>query len=425
MEITADSILANSIVFFISLFFCVLLSFLETSITALRLFKLKELAQKTERYQEIFRSLEHNPNQLLNTILVAHTLANTTAATTGTLLIDRLLISLPSGLSFTLGVITITAILLIIGEIIPKNIAKAHGEKLFSSTLWLTNIFFYALYPFVRLLARFSNYIITRFIGPLEQAGFMTSEKEIQFLIDYIDEKGLMDSEKTNMLRSVFELGKTPVKEIMIPATTVISVDAAQDIQDAYKIFTKHQFSRMPVYENNINNVIGMLHFKDLAPLLADNTSRTLKEIMRPILFVPESIKVNQLLKEFKAQQMHIGMVIDEHGGIIGLVTLEDVLEEIVGEIHDEYEAITQKIVPLKPSGWLIDASISLEELEKHLNITFESESALTLGGFLTEQLQHLPKKGERLEHHNFTFQIQQADSKKISQVLVFKNQND
>ena len=424
MEIVEGS-LASIILFFIALGFCAMFSFLETSITALRLFKLKELAQKIGLYREIFDSLENNPTRLLNTILVANTLASTTAATAGTFVIDQLLDSLPNSISFALSILTVTAALLIFGEIIPKNIAKVHGEKFFTSTLWITNIFFYALYPFVTILAKMSNNIIGKLIGLEPTAsGFITSEKEIKFLIDYIDEKGLMEREKTSMLRSVFELGKTPVKEIMVPATKIISIGVHKIIPDAYELFNTHQFSRIPVYDGKVNNIIGMLHFKDLAPLIAGNKDRPLKEILRPILFIPESVKVNQLLKEFKTQQMHIAMIINEHGGIIGLVTLEDILEEIVGEIHDEYEAVTPKAIPLKPSGWLIDASIDLEQLEKILKTNFKTDTARTLGGFVTEQFQHLPKKGEQLRYHNYTFQIQQANSKKILQVLVFKNQN-
>jgi len=423
MEIVDES-LASLLLFIIALAFCTLFSFLETSITALRLFKLKELAQKSGNYKEIFRSLENNPNQLLNTILVANTLASTTAATIGTFLIERNLSSFPSTISFVLAILIVTTALLVFGEIIPKNIAKAHSEKLFTSTLWITNLFFYTLYPLVTFLVRFSNYIIRILLGPTPPNNDMVvSEKEIKFLIDYIDEKGLMDSEKTCMLRSVFELGKTSSKNIMVPFTSVITIDVKKNIEQAYEYFNIHHFSRLPVYENKPSNIIGMLHFKDLAPLLSTKKDRLLKEIIRPILFVPESMKINQLLKEFKSKHIHLGIVINEHGGVIGLVTLEDILEEIVGEIHDEYETVTPKIVPLKPSGWLIDASIDLEELGRILSIKFESESALTLGGFITEQFQHLPKKGERLQYKNYTFQVQQANNKKIAQVLVFENQ--
>lgn len=421
-----DSSVAHIILFLTSLAFCALFSFLETSITALRLFKLKELALEHGKYKDIFLSLEHSPTHLLNTMLVANTLASTTAATAGAFIVEDLLSTWPASLSFVCSILIVTSAILVLGEIIPKNIAKMYGEKYFKSTLWLTNIFYYVFYPFVTLLIPLSNKCISFLMGPTtEQESFITSESEIQFLINYIDEKGLMDREKTNMLRSVFELGKTPVKEIMLPSTSIISMGSDQSIDDAFNLFTKHQFSRIPVYEGDKNNIIGMLYFKDIIRVMDQKTEHVLKNLVRPILFIPENIKVNQLLQEFKAQHMHIAMVINEHGMITGLATLEDVLEEIVGEIHDEYEAVTPKIVALEPSGWIIDATVDLEELEAVLKISFTTEQAQTLGGFLIEQFHHLPKKGERLWYLNYTFQVQQANSKKIIQVLVFETPTD
>jgi len=422
MEPLGDSsLITNGILFCISLAFCALFSFLETSITALRLFKLKELARSSTSYQMLLQSLEKNPNRLLNTILIANNLADVTAATLGTILMERIFINLPGTVGFSLGIFVTTAILLIFGEIIPKNIAKAYGERLFSSTLWITNIVFYALYPFVTVLMRIADYVMYKISGekPLSSE-FITSEKEIQFLIDYINEKGLMETEKTSMLKSIFELGTTPVKEIMVPETSMISIRAEASMEEARTYFNKYQFSRFPVYDGTLDNVIGMLHLKDVFTVISAGTEKHVRDIVRPILFIPESIKVNQLLKEFKEQHMHIAIVINEYGGIIGLVTLEDVLEEIVGEIRDEYEAVTEKVTALKEGSWVVDASIELEELSKLLGITFETEDALTLGGFMTEHMQHLPKKGERLVYKDFTFQVQQASAKRVSQVLIF-----
>ncbi|MGC2310639.1 MAG: hemolysin family protein [Candidatus Babeliaceae bacterium] len=420
--VDSSSIYTNLFLFCISLAVSALFAFLETSITALRLFKLKELAQTSGRYQYLFQSLEKNPTRILNTILIASNLADVLAATTGTLLLDAIFIKLPPSLAFVLSVCITTALLLIFGEVIPKNIAKVQGEKLFQSTLWITNSVFYLLYPFVTVLIKISDFIVKKISGtPLPEGEMVTSEKEIQFLIDYIDEKKLMDPEKTSMLKSIFELGTTPVKEIMVPTTSMISINADTPLKEVQALFGKYQFSRFPVYEGSFDNIIGMLHLKDLVMTINKHENKAVRDLVRPILFIPESIKVNQLLREFKDQHMHIAMVINEYGGIVGLVTLEDVLEEIVGEIRDEYEAVTEKIVPLKPTGWLVDASVELEQLSSLLNIFFEREAALTLGGFLTERLQHLPKKGERLNYKNYTFQIQQANAKRVFQVLIFE----
>lgn len=419
----SSTLSTDILIFGASLSFCALTAFLETTITTLRLFKLKELAQATDRYQTLFDSLEKNQSRVLTTILIAKSLADVTAATFGAELMSKLLLPLPETLGIWVGIAIVTILILMFGEIIPKIIAKAYGERFFASTLGITNFIYYALYPVVNSFVFSANWIVNKLLGSKkhESSEYVTSEKEIRFLIDYITQKGLMEGEKTVMIKSIFELGTTPVREIMVPATSIISIDINTSLQEALDIFSRYQFSRLPTYVDSPDNVIGMLHLKDLCALISKGQEKPLRDIIRPILFIPETIKVNQLLKEFKHQHMHIAVVINEYGSIIGLVTLEDVLEEIVGEIRDEYESVPQKIINLKPGSWLVDASIELKDLAHLLDISFETEGSQTLGGFLNEQFQHLPKKGERLLYKQYCFQIQQAGAKRVLQVLVFR----
>ena len=412
--------------FCLALIGCSIFSFLETTITALRLFKLKELAQSTGKYQSLFDSLEKDPNRVLVTILIGSSLVNASAAALITDIIEEIFakIGWSGGLGFTLGISLATVSILIFGEIIPKNLAKISGNRLFRSTLWFTNITFYILYPFVTSLIKFSNFVIKKVGGKPEGSAAITSEKEIKFLIDYIDEKGLMDSQKTVMLRSIFELGQTPIKEIMVPAADVISININNSIQKTLELFAKYRFSRFPIYEGKGENIIGMIHQRDLFVLLQSKEDKPLKDLVRPIMFVPESVKVNQILHEFREKHRHMAMVLNEFGSIIGLVTLEDVLEEIVGEISDEDQPETKKIISLEKGGWLVDAGIDLDDLGKEINIIFKTEEAITLGGFLTEQLRHMPKKGERVLYKNYYFQVQKATPKRIHQVLIFEEKN-
>ncbi len=426
MEPASSYLYYNLIILGVSLILCAIFSFLETSVTALRLFKLKEVSKTTDKYRALFDALENNPHRILITILIANNLANVTAATASSGIMEFLsaTFNLSEGLAFSLGIGLTTAAILVFGEVIPKNIAKVYGEKMFPSTLWFINIIFWALYPIVNVLVKFAN-LIVRLIGQKtspEGSEFVTSEKEIQFLIDYINQKGLLDHQKTLMLKSIFELSNTQIKDIMVPETSIVSIGTDKSLQDALNLFSLYQFSRIPVFDGEPDNIIGMLHQKDLFLILSKNQDKLLKDIVRPIIFVPESVKVLQLLKEFREQRMHIAMVVDEHGSMCGLVTLEDVLEEIVGEITDEYESVAEKIMPLKPGAWLVDGSIELDDLEHVLKIEFETEDAITLSGFLTEQIQRLPKKGEHIFYKNFHFQIQQASPKRVFQVLIFQD---
>lgn len=416
-----STLTAQLILFFVALCCCALFSFLETVITAMRLYKLKEFARATGKYQKLFSILEKNPHRILITILVANNLANTTCGAVVSRLMENVFAQfhLSQSIGFSVGIAIASMAILIFGEIIPKNFARAMGERVFTSTLWIINLLFYLLYPFVNFLVKFSNWVIAQFSGKVTPTEAVASEKEIQFMIDYITQKGLMETEKTTMLKSIFMLGQKPVKEILIPFSNIISIGTHASLEDCLMLFTKYQYSRLPLYENTPDNIIGIIYQKDLFLLLSQGKKKPLKELVRPVMFIPETLKVNQLLKEFKKQHMHMAMVVNEYGNLEGLVTLEDVLEEIVGEIRDEHELVQEKVIPLKDGGFLVDATLDLVTLSHVLGITFEVEDAVTLGGFLTEHLQHLPHKGEKIVYKNYAFQVQQANAKRVSQVLI------
>jgi putative hemolysin len=423
--VTQSSLLLPTIAFLVSLAFTALFSFLETSITALRLFKLKEIAHKSSsRYKYFFHTLETAPQRVLGTILIANSLANVTSASLITNVIENLFARLhwSSGLGFSIGIGVATTAILICGEILPKNIAKSHSDRYFKSSLWISNFTFRLFEPVAAFLTHVSDFILTKITKPgdMEPAEWV-SEKEIQFLIDHISQKGLMETEKTEMLHNIFELGHTPIKEIMVPATDIISVDVSTSIKQVLELFAKYHFTRLPVYKDTVDNIIGIVHLKDIFLMMINNIDKSLSDILRPILFVPETSKVNQLLSELRQQHVHMAIVINEYGIVTGLITLEDVLEEIVGEISDEHEKEVEKYVVLKQGGWLINGSMPLEDVSELIGIEFETESALTLGGFLTEQLQHVPKKGERILYKDYYFQVQEASLKRVLRVLVFK----
>jgi putative hemolysin len=428
MEVPLLTQLYPSLIFFcISLFVRAIFAFIETRITALRLFNLKELASTVgKRYETLFLALEKNPHRVLITILIVSSFADVTCAALATNITETIFqhFNLSSGWGFSLGVGIAGIMIILFGEILPKNLARARGERIFTSVLWLINMVYYALYIPVSGFIGISDALLYSTSEKSDSDGpaqWVSSEREVRFLIDYIHAQGILEKEKTEMLRNIFDLGRIPVKDIMVPAPDIISVDVETPIKEILERFSEHQFTRMPVYEGKPDNIIGMVHQKDIFVMLSHQEDKPLKEIVRPILFAPESVKINQILREFREQHMHIAIVLNEHGIVTGLITLEDVLEEIVGEISDEHEPSEEKILALQQGGWLVDASIPLEELSEALKISFETEDSNTLGGFLTEKLQHLPKKGERIHYKNLYFQIQKASPKRVKQVLVFK----
>jgi CBS domain containing-hemolysin-like protein len=408
--------------FLIALCAAALFAFLETAFTALRFFKLKELAISVTKYQKLFASWEKNPQRILITILIANNFAHVLAS----VLITNIMEHCFGALGLAIGVAIATILILIFGEIIPKSFAKTHHEKLFGSFLWLINILFHLVYHFVTVLLYIADFFFRK-VGSahvLEKTD-VVSEKEIEFLIDYSDEKGLMEAEKTEMLQNVFSLGQTLVREIMIPKTDMVLLNVNASIEQAIETFFKSRYSRVPVYEENDDNIIGIIHQKDIFDLMYHSQNKTLKELVRPVLFIPETQKINQLLSDFLKKHVHMAIIIDEYGSVAGLATLEDIIEEIVGEIVDEHERISAEIVQLERGGWIIDAGVGLEKIEDLLSIKVITENSVTLGGFLAEKLQHLPKKGERVFYEGYCFQVQQASPRRVLQVLVFENKED
>jgi len=418
------------------IFFCLALgvravfSFLETSITALRLFKLKELAQSSTQYQDLFYVLETNPHRVLMTILIANSVTDVCAASLATYITGKIFayLGLASGLGISCGIAFGSIAIIIFGEILPKSLARSRGEGLFSSMLGVVDVVYRFLYPITAVFLRITNALTRLFSGQdifPSEGQWVSSEKEVRFLIEYINQKGLIEPEKTAMLKNIFDLGSIYVKDIMVPAADVVGVNVQKSLQGVLDVFSEYHYTRLPVYEGTRDNVIGMVHLKDIFRIISKNEKRPLSEIMRPIMFIPDNVRINQLLQEFRVQHMHIAIVLNEHGKMRGLITLEDVLEEIVGDINDEHEAAAKRVVQLKDGGWLVSGSIPLQEMSHMLNIKFETITAVTLGGFLSEKLQHMPKRGESLLYEGFYFQVQKASHRRVRQVLVFEQKHE
>lgn len=409
-------ITTKAILFFVSLFAAALFAFLETAFTSMRLFNIKQLSHKTNRFKRMFDVWEQNPRRILITILIAASFADVLASVLITDIFQSWLGD--TGAALAMGVFIATVLMLIIGEIIPKSLASSHYESLLGSTLWLINFMFIIFTPISLALSRATTF----FTKKDDSSGGVVTEKEIEFLIGYGDEKGVIESEKSEMLQNIFSLGQILAKEVMVPISDIVSVSINETIEKTMNLFTKHRFTRFPVYDGKEDNYVGIIHQKDIFDLLYRGEKKPLRELVIPVAFEPETKKINQLLSEFLKKRIHMAMIVNEYGEVIGLATLEDVIEEIVGEIVDEHETIHKEIVSLESGGWMVDASIDLEKVENLLNTKFEVADSITLGGFLAEKLQHLPKKGERLFYKGYCFQIQRTTSRRVQQVLIFED---
>ncbi len=246
------------------------------------------------------------------------------------------------------------------------------------------------------------------------------SEEELQELIDASEQQGIIDEGEGDMLQSILELDETILREIMIPRTAMVCVDAEAPLSHILKAILDSGHSRIPVYKNNIDNIIGLVYAKDLLRYWGQPIdSISLNEIMRPPYLVPESKQVSALLKEFQETCVHIAIVIDEYGGTSGLVTIEDLIEEIVGEIKDEYDREEEWLLEQPDGTLLVDGRLSIEEFEEYFDVEVAREKFDTVGGYVVEQYGRVPDVGERIRIGDFDMLITQGDQRAIRQIQI------
>ena len=247
-------------------------------------------------------------------------------------------------------------------------------------------------------------------------------EKDFQELIDQGEEQGLLTPEQGDMIQSIFEFKDTIVREIMIPRTEIIAVPQEASIQTIIDLMVKHGHSRLPIYKENLDNVIGLLHVKDLLPYWGQPIDQSLPtEVIRQPFFVPETKKIVQLLKELRGQKFHMALVLDEYGGISGLVTMEDIIEEIIGEIEDEYDLQEPRLTPLDEGRAEVDARLEIEDLENYFNLEIGERDFESVGGFIIHLLGRVPKAGEKIFHQDLEITVLEADSRRVRRLRIEK----
>jgi magnesium and cobalt transporter len=247
-------------------------------------------------------------------------------------------------------------------------------------------------------------------------------EKYFQELIDQGEEQGLLTPEQGDMIQSIFEFKDTIVREIMIPRTEIIAVPQEASIQTIIDLMVKHGHSRLPIYKENLDNVIGLLHVKDLLPYWGQPAAQSLPlEVIRQPIFVPETKKIVQLLKELRGQRFHMAVVSDEYGGTSGLVTMEDIIEEIIGEIEDEYDRRDPRLIPLEEGKVEVDARLEIEELERHFDLEIEERDFESVGGFIIHLLGRVPKAGEKIYYRDLEITVLDADNRRVRRLRIEK----
>ena len=316
-------------------------------------------------------------------------------------------------------VIIITIAVLIISEVTPKLAAVKRAEKVAKFFALPLSFVHLILQPIAKIIYGFTDFVL-KALG-VEKKMVNLDENEIRTLVDVGEEKGTLEKEEYKMLHGIFELGDTMVREIMVPRTDVIMLSIELSMNEAIEVVRKSKFSRIPVYRESVDDIVGMLYSRDLLPFIENKNSKgSLSAVIKPVFYVPETKMIDELLREFQDKRRKLALVVDEYGGLSGLVTLEDILEEIVGEIQDEHDDEEPIFNRISENLLDADAKWDLDDAEDELGITFPKEEGYdSLGGFLFHRFGEIPEKGQKISHSGVVFTVLEVHSNRIIRVKI------
>jgi putative hemolysin len=406
----------------------------EIAIIAVRRSRIKELIEQGDRRAQWVHQLQEDSERFIATIQIGVTVLSALAAAIGGVaaieslkpLLDRIpfpaLQSVSEAIAVGLVVVVISYLSLIIGELFPKSLALRYPERIaliVARPILLLSKFSSGL---IRILTASSGLLMKPFGKPSSKERAGVNEEEIKIMIREGRAQGIFDQSEQDLIHSVFEFTDTFVKEVMVPGHKMHMIQIDMPIEEVLRYIAEHKFSRYPVYRKGINEIAGILYDKDLMGPLSRRESIVVKDLLHPPYFVPETMKVSHLLKELQRRWIQMAIVIDEYGGVHGLVTIEDLIEEIVGEIRDEADRIERPVERLRDGSWVVDASLTVRDLKDDYGLPItESPEYETLGGFVLARLQGMPRGGEIVQQGGYKFTVVDLEERRIAKVKIEK----
>ena len=396
----------------------------ETALTSVGRLRVRFLAEQGSKAANILQRLRADPNRYLSTVLFVNTLALIVASTATTLLSESIFIKwqVPSSWRLWLALLVsffLSVVLLIAAEVTPKTLAIRYAERVALAAAGPVDRLATFLGPVLWAVT-----IVSRALtgGRAARAPYLT-EQELLTLLHVSEEQGVIEEQEHQMIHGIIEIGDKTVREIMVPRTDIVAIERNTPLKDIVKVFKEHRHTRLPVYQGDLDHVIGLMHTKDMLLFFTLSTSQEfdIDKILRPIKFTPEQKKVDELLHEMRTDKVHMMIVLDEYGGTAGLVSLEDLLEEIVGEIRDEYDSAEEDLlVVLNDHEARVDASFPLEELNSRLGLAVEESGDYdSVGGYVHAQLGKIAAAGDSFKGGRATWAVEKVKGRRIEWVRL------
>jgi len=405
----------------------------EISLISLRKSRVRHLVKSGSMAAKRVQKLQEEPERFLSTVQIGVTLVGTLAAAIGGVIAVKhlmpLLASVPLAfiqkaaepLALTLVVGAITYVTIVIGELVPKSLAIRHSEKIAFFTSTPIDVLSRLLFLVLRILNASSNAVLRFFhLEQPQDAGFV-SEDEVKHLIREGRKSGVFEPSEEDLIHSVFRFTDTVVKEVMVPRTEIVAVESGAGLDEILRLMNEKGFSRLPVYAETIDNIIGLAYLKDILPLHMAQKPVELGSVLRKPYIVPPNKNVSVLLKEMREKRVHLALVMDEYGGTDGLVTMEDLIEEIVGDIRDEQEKVLREIEEIAANRYIVDGKTDIGKVNERLDVRLPEDEFETVGGFVLGLFGRLPAEGDQIRYAELMFTVLRLRKNRIARVRVLK----
>lgn len=383
----------------------------ETAFSSLNRIRLKNMAEKGNRRATLVLKMSENYDVLLSTILIGNNIVNIASASLATVLFVRLL---GDEAGASISTIVTTIVVLIFGEVSPKSIAKESPETFAMFSAPLLRVFTVILTPFNFFFIQWKK-LLSMIFKASEDKGI--TEEELLTIVEEARQDGGIDEQESSLIRSAIEFTELEAGDIFTPRIDVEAVSVDADQEEIARVFADTGYSRLPVYEGNIDHVVGIVYQKDFHNRVY-RTRETLGDIIKPAMFIARNKKIGALLKELQQNKMHIAVILDEFGGTVGIVTMEDILEELVGEIWDEHDEVLPEIRQISETEYLVEGSASIDKLFDKLHKKQEFEF-VTVSGWVMELAGRIPVQGDCLSYENLDIAVEQMDEKRVKQVRI------
>lgn len=405
----------------------------EIALISLRKSRVRQLAKGGVQSAQRVLKLQEDPEQFLATVQIGVTLVGSLAsAIGGVIAIERIkpfFMSLPvefirraaEPIAVGIVVIVITYVTLILGELVPKSLAIRYPERIGFSTAGPISALAKIFSAVLRFLTASNNFIMNLFkLKSLPESAFIT-EDEVKYLIREGRKRGVFEPSEEDLIHSVFKFTDTVVREVMVPRTEIVAVSASADAGTILRVMNEKGFSRLPVYSGDMDNIIGIVYLKDILPIVTSGQPFVLDNVIRKPYIVPPNKKVSVLLKEMRERRMHLVLVGDEYGGIDGLVTMEDLIEEIVGDIRDEKERDYREIEEVAANRYVVDGRTDIGKVNERLKVKLPEAEFETIGGFVLGLFGRLPSEGDQIRHMDLIFTVLRLRRNRIDRIRILK----